>query len=265
MEQRLSNPEQETATRFASRETDAADMRAIEEFLDEAMVTEVLNVVKSGKEATVYRCRAHASLGVPFAAAKVYHSSGHRSFQRAGVYEEGRQFGAGQVQRAIKNRSEFGREAQLSAWVDHEFEVLSALNYAGADVPAPFACTEKAILMEYLGGEDGESPQLQYAEFEHGEAEELLERTLWNIELFMRENIVHGDLSAFNILYHEGKLRIIDFPQAVDPRQNSNAKSLLERDIANVLQFFQRHRAGLEEDAERMARNLWILWRYGEV
>ena len=265
MEFRLTQPEAATAERFANRETDAADMRAIQEFLDEALITEVLNVVKSGKEATVYRCRAHPSLGVPMAAAKVYHSSHHRSFQRSAVYEEGRSFGPGQVQRAIKNRTEFGREAQLAFWVDHEFEILSALNYAGADVPAPFACTEKAILMEYLGEEEADSPQLQYAEFEAGEAQELLERTLWNIELFMRENVVHGDLSAFNILYHEGQLRIIDFPQAVDPRQNSNAKGLLERDIANVVQFFQRHRAGLDEDPARMARNLWNLWKFGEV
>lgn len=261
----MSQPEIEVAERFASRETDAADMRAIQEFLDEALIVEVLNVVKSGKEATVYRCAAHASLGVPFAAAKVYHSSGHRSFQRSAVYEEGRQFGPGQVQRAIKNRTEFGREAQLAFWVDHEFQTLSDLNYAGADVPAPFACTEKAILMEYLGNEDGDSPQLQYASFAEGEADELLERCLWNIELLLHENVVHGDLSAFNILHHEGQLRIIDFPQAVDPRKNSNAKDLLGRDIANVVQFFQRHRAGLEEDPERMTRNLWNLWRYGEV
>ena len=250
--------------RFAARESDAADMRALQEFLDEALITEVLNVLKSGKEATVYRCRAHGSLGVKFAAAKVYHSSGHRSFQRAGVYEEGRVIGAGQVRRAIVNRSEFGREAQLSLWVDHEFEVLSALNYAGADVPAPFACTDTAILMEYLG-DDEAAPQLQFAELAAGEAGPLLERVLANIELMLRENVVHGDLSAFNILYHQGQLRLIDFPQAVDPRKNESAKRLLERDIANVVQFFQRHGAGLEEDPARMARNLWNLWRYGEV
>ena len=81
----------------------------------------------------------------------------------------------------------------------------------------------------------------------------------------MRENVVHGDLSAFNILYHEGQLRIIDFPQAVDPRQNQNAKALLERDISNVLQYFARHRVGLERDATRMANNLWNLWRYNEL
>ena len=262
----MSQPEVQVPERFANRETDAADMRAIQEFLDEALITEVLNVLKSGKEATVYRCVAHPSLGVPYAAAKVYHSHGHRSFQRAGIYEEGRHPDLpGQVRRAIVNRSEFGREAQLAFWVDHEFEMLSALNYAGADVPAPFACTEKAILMEFIGNEDGDSPQLQYASFEQDEAQELLERALWNIELMIRENVVHGDLSAFNILYHEGQLRIIDFPQAVDPRVNTKAKDLLQRDISNVVQFFQRHRAGLDEDAERMARNLWNLWKYGEV
>ena len=93
----------------------------------------------------------------------------------------------------------------------------------------------------------------------------MLKRVLWNIELFLRENIVHGDLSAFNILYHQGELRIIDFPQAVDPRSNSSAKDLLQRDIANVVQFFQRRRAGMEEEPERMARNLWNLWRFGEL
>jgi RIO kinase 1 len=261
----LSQPETETADRFASREADAADMRALDEFIGEAQITEVLNVVKSGKEATVYRCRAHKSLGVPYVAAKVYHSQGHRSFQRAAVYEEGRFFGPGQVRRALAKKTEFGRKAQLSSWVDHEFEVLSALNYAGADIPAPFACTETAILMEYLGDEEEPAVQLQYAELAEGEAQELLDRTLWNIELMIRENVVHGDLSAFNILYHQGRIALIDFPQAVDPRQNQSTKVLLERDLSNVLAYFARHRAGLEEDASRMARNLWNLWRYGEI
>ncbi len=259
----MSQPE--PPERFASREADAADMRAIQEFLDEAQITEVLNVIKSGKEATVYRCRAHPSLGAPFAAAKVYHSTGHRGFQRSAVYEEGRQFGAGQVQRAVANRSEFGQKAQLAAWVDREFDLLSQLNYAGADVPAPYACTETAILMEYLGTEEEPATQLQQAEFDESEGQDLLDRVLTNIELLMRENVVHGDLSAFNILYDGGRIALIDFPQAVDPRVNSSAKELLERDIRNVVQFFQRHRAGLDEDPREMARNLWNLWKYGEV
>ncbi len=259
----MSQPE--VPARFASREADAADMRAIQEFLDEALITEVLNVIKSGKEATVYRCRAHASLGVPFAAAKVYHTTGHRGFQRSAMYEEGRDFGPGQVQRAVANRSEFGQKAQLAFWVDREFDLLSQLNYAGADVPAPYACTETAILMEYLGTEDEPAVKLQHAEFAEGEADDLFDRILDNIELMIRENVVHGDLSAFNILYHEGRIAIIDFPQAVDARNNSSAKDLLQRDLTNIVQFFNRHRVGLEEDPKRMASRLWDLWQHGEV
>ena len=63
------NPE---PSRFTNRESDRSDMAAIQEFLDAALITEVLNVVESGKEATVYRCRAHKSLGVRYAIAKVY-------------------------------------------------------------------------------------------------------------------------------------------------------------------------------------------------
>ncbi len=240
-------------------------MRAIQEFLDEALITEVLNVIKSGKEATVYRCRAHPSLGVPFAAAKVYHTTGHRGFQRSTIYEEGRNFGPGQVQRAVANRSEFGQKAQLAFWVDREFDLLSQLNYAGADVPAPYACTETAILMEYLGSEDEPATQLQHSQFGEGEGDDLFDRILDNIELLIRENVVHGDLSAFNVLYHEGRIAIIDFPQAVDARNNSSAKDLLERDLTNIVQFFNRHRVGLEEDPKRMASRLWTLWERGEV
>lgn len=257
--------EPETAGRFASRESDAADMRSIEEFLDEALITEVLNVIRSGKEATVYRCRAHRSLGAPFAAAKVYHSSGHRSFHSAAGYEAGRHFGPGQVQRAVARRTGFGQEARLSAWVGREFDLLSALNYAGADVPAPYACTDAAILMEYVGDAAGPAPQLQHADLDPEDAQPLFDRVLENVELLLRANVVHGDLSAFNILYNAGRLRIIDFPQAVDPRESPAARKLLERDIRNVVEFFQRRGAGLDEDPAEMARNLWDLWRFAEI
>jgi RIO kinase 1 len=81
----------------------------------------------------------------------------------------------------------------------------------------------------------------------------------------MRENVVHADLSAFNILYVEEKLTIIDFPQAVDPRTNPSAPKLLERDLRNVLSYFARHNVGLDEDPATMARKLWGLWKYGEL
>ena len=66
---------------------------------------------------------------------------------------------------------------------------------------------------------------------------------------------IHGDLSPHNILYDDGAIRIIDFPQAIDPRFNGDALSLLERDVANICRFGSRY--GIAADAFRITRELW--------
>ena len=61
-----------------------------------------------------------------------------------------------------------------------------------------------------------------------------------------------------------GRRTIIDLPQAVDPRQNSQAELLLERDLANVVRYFARYKVE-EMDPRRMAHNLFELWRHGDL
>ncbi len=249
------------ASGFTSRASDSTDIAAMEEFVEEGMVGAVLGVVKSGKEATVYRCSGGPQLDRELVAAKVYHDAGHRGFTQAGVYEQGRWVGSRTVRAAIAAKKELGRQYQAALWVEHEFETLSNLGYAGADVPEVFACTEQAVLMEFIGDEEGAAPLLQHAHLEEGAARQLFDRVLWNIELWLRENVVHGDLSPFNILCHDGRLVVIDFPQAVDPRSNTSARSLLERDIAQVATFFARY--GVEAEPDRIANRLWQRFRFG--
>ena len=55
---------------------------------------------------------------------------------------------------------------------------------------------------------------------------------------------------------------MIDFPQAVDPQVNPNARALLARDVTNVCRFFARH--GVPTDPERIADLLWRRYWYGE-
>jgi RIO kinase 1 len=248
---------------FSSRNTDLADMAAIQEFIDEGVVASVLNVIKSGKEATVYRCRAGRGVGPRFVAAKVYHAAGFRNFGNAAVYSEGREILNGQVRRAVAKRTEFGREAAAAIWVNREFDTLSALFEAGADVAEPYFATERAILMEYFGDEESAAEQLQHAELEAEEARQLWERILWNIELWMHHNYVHADLSAYNLLYWNGKVTAIDFPQAIDPRFNRAARDLLGRDVRNVAAYFRKY--GSEAEADRIADDLWRRWEMGRV
>ncbi|MBI2767253.1 MAG: serine protein kinase RIO [Chloroflexi bacterium] len=236
---------------------------ATEPFLEEGLITSVLHTIKSGKEASAYLCRAHRSLGPRYAVAKVYHERSDRNFNNDTMYQEGREILNARTKRAVAKKTELGRAAQGALWIDHEFEVMSALHYAGCDVPEVFAATEQAILMEYIGAEDAAAPQLQHTQLAPGEAPALLERLLWDIETAMANNVVHGDLSAFNALYRPGRLTIIDFPQAVDPRFNPHARRLLGRDLQNIARYFARH--GVALDAGRHADWLWRRWERGEL
>jgi RIO kinase 1 len=242
-----------------------AELAAMEEFLTAGVVTSVLSTLKSGKEAATYLCHA----GGEFAAhrlivAKVYHDRNRRNFKNDGIYNDGRVIlASGQVKRAIGARTEFGLQVDMAMWVDREFDALSDLHYAGADVPEPCACTSGALLMEYIGDESGAAPQLQAAKLSREDAEIAADRLLRNIEIMLDNHRVHGDLSPFNVLYWKGRPVIIDLPQSVDPRQNRNARSLLLRDIENLAKYFRRQ--GVEIDAEREVANLWRRYTLGEL
>lgn len=236
----------------------------LEEFFDEGLVSEVVTVIESGKEATACLVRGTKKLGVGLAVAKVYHERNRRNFRDQSAYTAGRVILKGQVRRAVEKGTAAGREFEAGMWLNQEFEVLSALEYAGADVPAPYFCGKEALLMGYVADAEGNpAPQLQYLRLEHDEAGTLIERLLWNVETWLACNVIHADLSAYNVLYANGAPTIIDFPQAVDPRFSPNARDLLARDLANVARYAAR--CGVELDHERTCRDLWNRFRHGEL
>ncbi|HEU4752079.1 MAG TPA: RIO1 family regulatory kinase/ATPase [Armatimonadota bacterium] len=226
-----------------------------ESFYEDWWITEVLHVVKSGKEATVYCCRAHPYTGQELLAAKVYRPRRQRSFQNDAVYAEGRVILDRRVRRAVAKKTRKGREFDFSMWLFHEYEVLSRLHALGAAVPKPYVCDGSAILLEYLGEERRPAPLLVEVTPGREEAERLFDEVMRNVELFLAANYVHGDLSAYNILYRDGALKIIDFPQAVDPRMNHHAYDLLLRDLTHLCDYFAA--CGVHRHPKRLADPLW--------
>ena len=97
------------------------------------------------------------------------------------------------------------------------------LKQAGADVPAIFDSGNNAILMSYIGEAEMPAPALNKVDLDPAEARELFERVLQNVEIMLAHDRVHGDLSAYNILYWDGEITLIDFPQAISPKDNRNA------------------------------------------
>ena len=95
--------------------------------------------------------------------------------------------------------------------------------------------------MSYVGDEDDAAPQLhRYRLSGPAEGEELLEQCIRAVERMLFHDVVHGDLSPFNVLVWRGQISVIDLPQAVDPKKNRHAESLLARDVARICEHFAR-------------------------
>ena len=235
----------------------------LEMFINDGWISEVIDTIKSGKEATVYRCLANPKSGGEYVAAKVYRDRQHRSFKNDSVYQDGRVILDKRIARAVAKKTKAGLGAQGMLWVDNEYETLKTLHAKGADVPRPIAKASQVILMEYIGDSEAAAPPLKNAILAPDEAKHLYHVILDNIELWLAYNFIHADLSPFNILYWDGRVIVIDFPQAVDPRFNRSAFGLLLRDIGNVHCYFAKY--GVGGDPFKIASDLWNRFQYGEL
>ncbi len=231
----------------------------LDPLIEQRLITGVLRPIKTGKEAVVYCCLADSSLEREFVAAKVYRPFETRSFKRDAVYQQGRERGSrpdARVLRALGKKTRSGRLHKFSAWIAHEERTLRMLHDVGADVPEPIERVGPVVVMEYLGDAEAPAPMLMNVHLEKGEAERIYRCLLGNVELFLAHQRVHADLSAFNVLYVDGRAVIIDFPQSVDPRYNDDAFDLLIRDLRNINGFFEEH--GVEPvDPIQHALKIW--------
>lgn len=238
---------------------------SLKPFYQAALIDDVLSLVKGGKEANVYRCLAHSSVGREFLAAKVYRPRRFRNLRNDRVYREGRQVLSANGRpikerdvrtfRALGKKSAFGQQVSHTSWLMHEFNALKVLHAAGADVPQPIAAGENAILMDYVGDARLPAPPLHTVNLEAEEARRLFARVIDNIVLMLRAGMIHGDLSEYNILYWAGAVTLIDFPQVVEVRSNHSAETILQRDILRVCQYFNQF--GLDADAGALHSRLW--------
>ncbi len=259
-----------TPTFSASHHERAWIIDALGEFHDNNQILDVLQPVKGGKEATVYCCAANPRLGVELLAAKVYRPRMFRNLSNDAIYREGSKPVDDQGKtirkkrdlRAVAKRTSFGQEMLHLSWLHNEYHTLQVLHSAGALVPKPYVLGANAILMEYLGERGAPAPALEEVALSATEARQLFEQLVESVRVMLAHDRVHADLSAYNVLYWEGQVRIIDFPQTVDPLYNPSAYSFFTRDIRRLCQYFERY--GIRNDATRLAARLWATHLPGE-
>ena len=192
--------------------------------LDAGLATAVGQRLGSGKEADVYLCRDGGRL----LAVKVYRQ--YRTVHRGGP-------------RAVKLEPMGQRAAR-------EFELLCYAWQGGAQVPRPGRRVENMFSMQFLGGPGGAAPMLQHVDLPR--PREFLDKVVVGIEGLAEAGLVHSDLSAFNILVHEGRPWYIDLAAGVRVDRLGSpawvrlqeALRSLEHGVGALNRYFRRY--GLE-------------------
>jgi RIO kinase 1 len=127
-------------------------------------------------------------------------------------------------------------------WTRKEFRNLKRLYNAGVNVPRPHGFKGNVIVMDFIGEKGRRASLLKeitaYLKENIDIARDIYRQTITNLELIVcNAKLVHADLSEFNIMYHTGKVYIIDVSQAVT-LDHPLAIEFLERDIKNIKEFF---------------------------
>jgi RIO kinase 1 len=200
-------------------------------------------VLKSGKEADVSLVERSSPGGETcLLAVKRYRSAEHRMFHRDAGYLEGRRVRRSRETRAMATRTDFGRELIAGQWAAAEFAVLSRLWQAGAAVPYPVQLLGTELMIEFIGSADGvAAPRLAQVRPTRADAPALYAQMVDVLRELADAGYAHGDLSPYNVLVHEGRIVLIDLPQAVDLVGNPHGLAFLRRDCGNICGWFAAH------------------------
>ena len=201
----------------------AAPGTALARLQERGYVQEIVGELKSGKEGTVYLGRTP----VGPAAVKIYRDAEVRSFKNDQRYLEGRWVGDARLAKAIKRRSGAGRLALKAMWAAQEYLVLWKAWNAGLPVPEPLVGPDQSdiaeagevVLMRFVGDPDAPAPRLSDAVLDAAEAADAFAQSVAAMRGLWRIGLVHGDFSTYNLLWWQGRVIVIDLPQAMGADQ----------------------------------------------
>jgi RIO kinase 1 len=226
----------------------------LEQLVEDGIVDEVLARLKSGKEADVWLVRH----GDKTLAAKIYKDRTFRSFKNDSGYKEGRAVRNSRTQRAMDKGSKFGQAAAEEAWKSAESDALHKLFAAGVRVPEPVLFYDGVLVMNLAtDGEGNVAPRLIDAFIPEELAAGLYEDLRAQAIKMLTCELIHGDLSPYNVLLAAEGPTIIDFPQVVSAAHNSTAESYFKRDLENLREFFCSFDATLQARTQYDAAEIW--------
>jgi RIO kinase 1 len=233
---------------------------SLQTLIEDGVIDEVLRPLKSGKEAAVYVVRA----GDDVRCAKVYKDMAQRSFKQRTQYQEGRKVRGSREARAVGKASKYGRKQQETAWKNTEVDALYQLREAGVRVPEPYGYFHGVLVMELVTDAQGFSaPRLGEVELTAEQARDFHRVLVRQVVRMLCCGLIHGDLSAYNVLVGPDGPVVIDFPQVVSAGGNNAARAMLLRDVNNLTASLGRWAPELLDTW--YGEEMWALFETGDL
>ena len=198
------------------------------QMINRGVVSEINGCLSTGKEANVYHAvstpAAEDDESQPAAcqrAIKVYKTS-------ILVFKDRDKYVTGE-HRFRQGYNKSNNRAMVKVWAEKEMRNLKRLWTAGIPCPEPLYLRLHVLVMGFLGDAKGwPAPRLHDVTLE-GSTEEV--DTRWRalyrqVVRYLRTmyhtcRLVHADLSEYNLLYHQGKLFVIDVSQERGTRSSA--------------------------------------------
>lgn len=192
-------------------------------------------VIGHGKESTIIHaigCDHHDNPGQELAV-KIFRSDANFTFKTRNSYNKSKC----PSYKFDKPRS---KNDSLKKWAERGFKNLRSLRRAEINCPEAISLKKHVMIMSFLGSYSNPAPKLKETKLDDAQLKESYDQVIDIMRRMYQEcDLIHGDLSEYNLLWHKNQIFVIDVSQSMSSSHPA-ANRFLYRDCKNILDFYSK-------------------------
>lgn len=218
---------------------DKSTLSVLEKLISDRVIDILDFPISTGKEGIVFR---GVTADKKYVAVKIYRTS-------TSIFKHISQYIIGDPRFKSIHKT---RRDLVFIWTKKEFKNLDRLQKVSVRAPKPIISIKNVLVMEYIGNSDRPAPMLKDVTLDN--PEEIFHTLIdFVTRMYKKAELVHGDISAFNVLMHKGKPYLIDLGQGV-LLEHPNSNEFLKRDIHNIVSYFKKF--DIQADENKIYNNI---------
>jgi RIO kinase 1 len=218
---------------------DKNTLLSIEKLISDRIIDYIDYPISTGKEGNIFLAITPKNTPVVL---KIYRTS-TSTFKHMNEYI----IGDPRFQSIHKSRRDI-----IFAWTYKEFKNLQKLKEIDVLAPQPIKKINNILVMEFIGEDRQPAPVLKDVQLKNPKT--MYKQIMTSIKkMYQEANLIHCDLSQFNILIMNNKAYIIDLGQGI-LKEHPRSIEFLKRDIHSIVNYFKKY--GINENEESIYQKI---------